>query len=73
MNQLGIKKIVLWIREGACGKCRLACIAAVKALVKSNSSDPLYMKCRNENHYLSLLSFGTVVTGKHLYNVTLNM
>ena len=27
---------------------------------------------RNENHYLSLLSFGTVVTGKHLYNVTLN-
>ena len=27
---------------------------------------------RNENHYLSLLSFGTVVTGKHLYYVTLN-
>ena len=36
------------------------------------SCDQHCVYCRNENHYLSLLSFGTVVTGKHLYNVTLN-
>ena len=40
----GELKIELWIKEGACGKRRLvwAFIAAVKALVKQHSPDPLY-------------------------------